>query len=64
MRGRTHCRSHSDPELGPRGGGAPQGNLNALYAGCEKSLAALTRAENSSKNKFREIKYRNSRHEG
>ena len=33
MRGHTHCRSHRDRELGPRGGGAPLGNLNALKVG-------------------------------
>jgi hypothetical protein len=33
MRGHTRCRSHHDPELAPRGGGAPQGNLNALKTG-------------------------------
>ena len=27
------CRSHRDAELGPRGAGAPQGNLNALVHG-------------------------------
>jgi hypothetical protein len=33
MRGHTHCRSHRDRELGPRGGGAPPANLNALKTG-------------------------------
>jgi hypothetical protein len=33
MRGHTRCRSHRDRELGPRGGGAPAGNLNALKTG-------------------------------
>ena len=33
MRGHAHCRSHRDRELGPRGGGAPPGNLNALKTG-------------------------------
>jgi hypothetical protein len=33
MRGHTRCRSHRDRELGPRGGGAPPGNLNALKTG-------------------------------
>jgi hypothetical protein len=33
MRGHAHCRSHRDRELGPRGGGAPPGNLNALQTG-------------------------------
>ena len=33
MRGQAHCRSHRDRELGPRGGGAPPGNLNALKTG-------------------------------
>ena len=33
MRGRTHCRTHSDRELGPRNAGAPQSNLNALKDG-------------------------------
>jgi hypothetical protein len=33
MRTHTHCRSHRDRELGPRGGGAPAGNLNALRTG-------------------------------
>jgi len=30
MRGHTRCRAHRDAELGPRGAGAPPGNLNAL----------------------------------
>jgi hypothetical protein len=33
MRGHTHCRSHRDSDLGPRGAGAPPGNLNALRTG-------------------------------
>jgi hypothetical protein len=33
MRGRLMCRSHLDHELGPRGAGAPMGNLNALTDG-------------------------------
>ena len=33
MRGHTLCRVHRDPELGPRGAGAPPGNLNALRHG-------------------------------
>ncbi len=33
MRGRTHRRSHLDHLLGPRGAGAPDGNLNALKSG-------------------------------
>jgi hypothetical protein len=33
MRAHTHCRSHRDAELGPRGAGAPPGNLNALKTG-------------------------------
>jgi hypothetical protein len=33
MRGHTHCRSHRDAELGPRGAGAPAANLNALKTG-------------------------------
>jgi hypothetical protein len=33
MRGAEHCRSHRDHELGPRGAGAPKGNLNALKTG-------------------------------
>jgi hypothetical protein len=33
MRGHTHCRAHLDAELGPRGAGAPKGNLNALKHG-------------------------------
>jgi hypothetical protein len=33
IRGHTHCRSHRDAELGPRGAGAPPGNLNALKTG-------------------------------
>jgi hypothetical protein len=33
MHGHTRCRSHRDRELGPRGGGAPPGNLNALKTG-------------------------------
>jgi hypothetical protein len=30
MHGRDLCRSHLDPVLGPRGAGAPKGNLNSL----------------------------------
>jgi hypothetical protein len=33
MRGRAHCRPHLDHELGPRGAGAPRGNLNAFKTG-------------------------------
>ncbi len=33
MRGHTRCRAHRDAELGPRGAGAPPGNLNALKHG-------------------------------
>lgn len=33
MRGHTVCRAHRDHELGPRGAGAPPGNLNALKHG-------------------------------
>ena len=33
MRGHTLCRVHRDAELGPRGAGAPAGNLNALRTG-------------------------------
>jgi hypothetical protein len=33
MRGRARCRPHLDAELGPRGAGAPSGNLNALRHG-------------------------------
>ncbi|MGD8857605.1 MAG: hypothetical protein PVG33_14830 [Chloroflexota bacterium] len=33
MRGYNRCRSHLDPLLGPRGAGAPRGNLNALKTG-------------------------------
>ncbi|HSG18172.1 MAG TPA: hypothetical protein VLE70_17890 [Anaerolineae bacterium] len=33
MRGRVHCRPHLDHELGPRGAGAPRGNLNAFKTG-------------------------------
>ncbi len=33
MRGRRLCRSHLDPVLGPRGAGAPKGNLNSLKGG-------------------------------
>jgi hypothetical protein len=33
MRGNTYCRAHRDAELGPRGAGAPRGNLNALVHG-------------------------------
>jgi hypothetical protein len=33
MRGHTLCRVHRDPELDPRGAGAPPGNLNALRHG-------------------------------
>jgi hypothetical protein len=39
MRGRTRCRTHLDKELGPRRGGAPHGNLNALrHAGYSAGL--------------------------
>ena len=31
MRANTRCRPHRDRELGPRGAGAPAGNLNALH---------------------------------
>ena len=33
MRGHTRCRAHRDAERGPRGAGAPPGNLNALKHG-------------------------------
>ena len=33
MRGHSLCRSHRIPELGPTGGGAPQGNRNAFKHG-------------------------------
>jgi len=33
MRGQARCRVHRDDELGPRGAGAPPGNLNALKHG-------------------------------
>lgn len=33
MRGHSHCRSHRDSQLGPRGAGAPPGNLSALRTG-------------------------------
>ena len=33
MRGRELCRPHLDPILGPRGAGAPKGNLNAIKTG-------------------------------
>jgi hypothetical protein len=33
MRDRARCRAHRDAELGPRGAGAPPGNLNALRHG-------------------------------
>ena len=33
MRGHHFCRSHRDHELGPRGAGAPKGNLNAFKTG-------------------------------
>ena len=33
MRDHTRCRAHRDAELGPRGAGAPPGNLNALKHG-------------------------------
>jgi hypothetical protein len=33
MRGYDLCRSHLDPTLGPRGAGAPYGNLNAIKTG-------------------------------
>ena len=42
MRGRSLCRSHLDDALGPRGGGAPQRNLNALKTGAHaRPLAAV-----------------------
>jgi len=42
MRGRDLCRSHLDHELGPRGGGAPQRNLNALKTAAHaRPLAAV-----------------------
>jgi hypothetical protein len=40
MRGRDLCRSHLDPVLGPRGAGAPKGNLNALGADSLKNATA------------------------
>ena len=33
MRDQSHCRSHLDPQLGPRHAGAPKGNFNALKSG-------------------------------
>ena len=50
MRGqpRSHslCPSHRDDELGPRGGGAPQHNLNALKTGAHAHpLASLNLAQ-------------------
>jgi hypothetical protein len=33
MHGDIHCRPHRDAEIGPRGGGASHGNLNALKTG-------------------------------
>jgi hypothetical protein len=33
MRGYDQCRSHLDHTLGPRGAGAPRGNLNAVKTG-------------------------------
>jgi hypothetical protein len=33
MRGHARCRAHRSAELGPGGGGAPTGNLNALKTG-------------------------------
>ena len=42
MRGRALCRSHLDDPLGPRGGGAPQRNLNALKTAAHaQPLAAV-----------------------
>jgi hypothetical protein len=38
MRGHTRCRAHRDAELGPRGGGGPPGNLNALRTGRDAHL--------------------------
>jgi len=38
MRGHTRCRAHRDAELGPRGAGAPPGNLNALKHGHHSHL--------------------------
>jgi hypothetical protein len=42
MRGHTRCRSHRDRELGPRRGGAPPGNLNALKTGHQAHPASLS----------------------
>lgn len=42
MRGYDECRSHLDPLLGPRGGGAPRGNLNALKTGEHINPASST----------------------
>jgi hypothetical protein len=33
MRSHVHCRPHLDHLLGPRGAGAPRGNLNACKTG-------------------------------
>ncbi len=41
MRGHNRCRSHRDKELGPRGAGAPVGNLNAFKSGKYADLPAL-----------------------
>jgi len=35
MHGDVHCRAHRDSEIGPRGGGAHHGNLNALKTGAD-----------------------------
>ena len=46
MRGHSLCRSHRDNELGLRGGGAPQHNLNALKTGAHAHpLASLNLAQ-------------------
>jgi hypothetical protein len=42
MRGHTRCRSHRDRELGPRRGGAPPGNLNAIKTGHQAHPASLS----------------------
>ena len=50
MRGHVHCRQHRDGALGPRGAGAPRGNLNGLRTGRDAhpfspgELQALARA--------------------
>jgi hypothetical protein len=45
MRGQARCRAHRDAELGPRGAGAPSGNLNALSHGAYSRPLLLAELE-------------------